>query len=112
MAKSSDVLAYMSVMDDRNDYPHKRFKMFKLFLKKHHPKLHQLYFVPAWVTAGFAAIWLALMFSVPEFAMSLLPVLISLAVVMTVNGLICQYIGVSRLLDSGLIDDIDPEHMP
>ena len=112
MAKSSDVFAYMSVMDDRYDYPHKRFKMFKLFLKKHHPHLHLLYFVPAYVTAGLAVIWMALMLSVPEFAMSFFPLLVVLAVVVIINGLTCQYIGVSRLLDSGLIDDIDPEHMP
>ena len=101
----------MSVMDDRHDYPHKRFKMFKLFLKKHHPRLHQLYFVPAWVLGGVAAIWLGVMFSAPESAMSALPFLLIFTVLVIVNGITCQYIGVARLLDSGLLDDIDLENL-
>ena len=112
MAKAEDVLAYMQVMDDRYDYPHKRFRMFKLFLKKNYPNLHQLYFVPAWIAAGFTVIWFTFLLTLPEVAMAILPYFVAYVVLMLINALICQYIGVSRLLDSGLIDKIDPENIP
>ena len=109
MAKFTDVMRYMGSLNDRYEVPNTRFKLFRLFLKKNHPTLHRLYLVPVLSTGVVLIIWGILLMLGLEIAMNIAIPMFIVFVAVAVNSLVCPFIGVSRLLDSGQIDDLDPE---
>jgi len=109
MAKFTDVMRYMGSLNDRYEVPNTRFKLFRLFLKKNHPTLHRLYFVPVLSTGAILLIWGIFLMLGIEIAMTVAIPMFIFFLAVAINSLVCQFIGVSKLLDSGQIGELDPE---
>jgi hypothetical protein len=107
MAKFTDVIRYMARMNKRYADTSANWQLLKLFLKKNHPTVYKVMYIPMIFLAGVLVFWLALLIIGNLLAVYLIvPVTVAL-VGATLNLLICQYIGVSHLLEEENLNPSD-----